>query len=128
MLYENPLSKKHSNTQSSVGTTRLAAAQGVSVVASSTTWYQVLASTTYDSYGLLVNVNNGFTTATNVTRLIDIGVGGAGSETVIIPKLLCGQEGTYTTTGGMWLYFPMFIKAGTRIAARGTNVARALNV
>ncbi len=128
MLYENTLSKKHCNTQSSVGTTRIVTNQGTVVQSNSNYWTEVIASTTYDSYGMLVNLNSGFTSGTNVTRLVDIGVGPAGSETVIIPKILCGQEGTYTSSSGVWLYFPMFIKAGTRVSARGTYVKRALRI
>ncbi len=64
-------------------------------------------------------------------QLIDIGIGGAGSEVVIVPNYLCGWAGT-PLAGGVgigtqdkWFVVPMQIPAGTRIAARLQSVISA---
>lgn len=79
---------------------------------------QLIASTTYDACGLLVNMSKA---NRNLPYLVDIAVGGAGSEQIIIPDLLYDQA--YTAFNAGQIYFPVAIPAGTRIAARCQNDA-----
>ena len=118
--------------QSSVGTTRINAAQGTSVtpaVGSKGAWAQVIASLTDEVYGLLININSNFGSAASRNSVIDIGVGAAASELVLIPNLIAGNAITYNAGGGLWYYFPVSIPAGTRIAVRAQgSVATAFRV
>ena len=112
-----------SNTFGSVQpstTARPAAAQGTSVTAavgSKGAWTQMIASTTADSYGVLICINSGAASAASRNRVVDIGIGPAASEQVLIPDLIGGNAGTYAQ-GGLWYYFPVFVPAGTRLSAR----------
>jgi hypothetical protein len=70
-------------------------------------------------------------TRTNV--LVDIGIGGTGSETVIIPDLIAGNQaasGTAVATPGATYFFPLRIKAGTQVSARcqASTVSDTVNV
>lgn len=85
-----------------------------------TTYTQLIASTTYASYGIMVQLAGLQTTAsTNQRCLVDIGLGGAGSEVVIIPNLTCGNVADYVAASarGAFYYFPIYIPAGVRVAA-----------
>lgn len=104
-------------------TARPAAAQGAllpSAVGSKGSWSQLLASTTDDTYGMLVCINSNTTATTSRNSVVDIGIGAASSEVVLVPDLLAGNAAAYTA-GGIWYYFPLFIKAGTRISARAQS-------
>lgn len=88
------------------------------VVGSKGAWAEVFASLANDTYGLMIQVHNSATSAANRTYAIDIGVGAAGTETVIIPDLIGSSAATMDARGGLWYYFPVFIPAGSRVAAR----------
>ena len=114
-------------------TGRPAAAQGTAVTpqtGAKGAWTQLIASTTAESYGLLICINSN--TASNASRntVLDIGIGASGSEVVIIPDLLAGNAAAYTIGGsGIWYYFPVTIEAGARISARAQGtVATAFRV
>jgi hypothetical protein len=106
-------------------TGRPAATQGTAVtpvVGSKGLWTQLVASTNDETYGLLININSNTASAASRNSVIDIGIGAAGSEVVCIPDLLCGNAASYTTPGsGVWYYFPLTIKAGTRVAVRAQS-------
>lgn len=72
-----------------------------------------------DVYGVLININAGNTTATIRDILIDIGVDPAGgtSYTAILTDLI-GSQASNAVDCGRWYYFPLFIRAGSQIAAR----------
>lgn len=114
-------------TPASWGTTRPAAANGTAVtpaVNSLGSWAQLFAPTTQDSFGILINVNSNAASTTSRGTAIDIGWDEAGgtSYTARVLGLLCGGAGTYNAPGsGVWYYFPIFIPAGSRIAARGNS-------
>jgi hypothetical protein len=59
------------------------------------------------------------TATTRINFLVDIAIGGVGSEQVIIPNLLGGNQAASASTsfGGSYYFFPIFIKAGSRISA-----------
>lgn len=111
-------------TLPSWGTTRPAAANGTSVtpaVGSKGSWAQLGSDLVDDTYGLLININSNSASAASRNTVVDIGVDEAGgtSYTVRIPDLLAGGAPTYSTGGsGQWYYFPLFIPAGSSVAAR----------
>lgn len=85
-----------------------------------TSWTQLIASTAYDSYGVVVAISQTPTASTNIRRLVDIGIGAASSEVVLLPDLNAGNTGLWNSaaaTPAMY-YFPVFVPAGTRISAR----------
>jgi len=107
------------------GTTNETATFSISVIAGTTpnknaTYTQLIATTTYASYGIMVQLAGLQTTAsTNQRCLVDIALGGAGSETVIIPNLTCGNVADYVAASarGAFYYFPIYIPAGVRVSA-----------
>lgn len=75
-------------------------------------WTQLTAATDADVDELIVAVRDCFTSGQNSSSLMDIGIGGAGSEVVIIANIAVGYYG-HTNR------FPVpVIPKGTRIAAR----------
>lgn len=77
-----------------------------------------------DVFGVLININSGFVAAAIKDALIDIGVDPAGGTayTVLVPDLATGGTYSYTVAaGGSWFYFPIWIKAGSTIAARAST-------
>jgi len=112
-------------TQASWGTTRPAAANGTvvtPVVGSKGSWAQLIASVTSDAYGILISINSNAASAANRNAAVDIGIDESGgtSYEVAIPDLLGGAVSAYTTVGG-WYFFPYFIPAGSRVAARAQS-------
>lgn len=99
-------------------------AAGVTVTASSTAhtkgnWAQLIASTSAPAYGITVQVLACAASNTATSSLLDIGVGPAGSEQVIIPNLGAGyklDEGV-SNSPEVW-FFPLYVPEGVRLAAR----------
>lgn len=90
------------------------------VTASSTThtkgsWTQIIAATTIDAGWLVYNYTN-FTNGQATAGLLDIGIGAAGSEVVLIANLPCGYGNDATQ-----LVIPICIPAGSRISARAQS-------
>lgn len=80
---------------------------------------QVIASTTYDSYGFHLALYNSRVSATDTSMLLDIAYGGAGSEVVVLTNFLCGFIGSGPADGGPHVCFiPLFIPKATRVSAR----------
>ena len=123
------------DTPASWGTTRPANANGTEVtpaVGSYGSWAQIFATTSQDSYGILININSNNSSATSRGTVVDIGWDEAGgtSYTARVTGLLCGNAAAYNLGGsGCWYYFPLFIPSGSQIAARGNStVATAFRV
>jgi len=102
------------------------AAGGTTVTGSATVntkgaWTQLIASTSFDAYGIMVWCTNTYVSATAADQLTDIGIGASGSEIVLIPDLLTGWVGGsgagLPDNGGAY-YFPLRIPAGSRVSAR----------
>ncbi len=74
---------------------------------------QISPGLSFDAAGILVTVFA--TTNTNRTYLVDIALGAAGSEQVLINNLFCSVA---NTTNARYFYFPVAVPAWTRIAAR----------
>lgn len=100
------------------------------VVGSKGAWAQAIASLSGDTYGLMITIHNSATSAANRTYAVDIGVGAAGSEVVIIPDLIGSSAAAYGSVGGgHHYYFPIFIPAGSRVAVRAQgSVVTAIRV
>lgn len=94
---------------------------------------QLIASTAFDSYWMTVIAHSYANSATAAQGALDILVGAA-TEEVLIPNLLFGHAGWFapasTTTGPKRWDFPLYIPAGTRIAAQaaGARVSTAFRV
>src|SRR5262245_10261809 len=74
-----------------------------------------------DVYALALMVGNGATSGQSKPHLLDIGEDPAGgtSYTALLSNLACGgTELTSVLGGGIQFYFPLFIKAGSSVAAR----------
>lgn len=84
-------------------------------------WYQLVASSAYNTDGLLV-----FIAKMNASDfLVDIGIGAAGSENVVVPNLVAGNNLANNVTQYL---IPISIPAGTRIAACCQAVAAAVGM
>lgn len=82
------------------------------------------ASITEDCYGILINVNN-ISGAAPKSATLTIGKDEAGGTSYVdwLTHLLCGDACAYTNMmGGIFYYFPMYIKAGTALAAKVASV------
>lgn len=77
-------------------------------------WTQLVAATPYDTHSLSVTQRFDLTANTNQSRLMDIGVGGVGSERVVVPKIVFG----YNSAGLPTFHIPFFIPAGSAISMR----------
>ncbi len=112
-------------------TGRYANAYGTSVTPASGSkgsWTQIFASTSEEATWIEIVIHNNQTNNASRDTLLDVGIGGAGSEMVIIPDLVCGDADTFTT-GAKIYRFPLRIPAGTRIAVRAAStVTTAFNV
>jgi hypothetical protein len=83
-----------------------------------------------ETFGILIHINNGATSATTRNHLVDIGIDPAGGTTftTVIPYLLGGHAAP-TTIGGIYYYFPLYIPSGATIGVRAIGtIATTLNV
>jgi hypothetical protein len=85
------------------------------------------ASVTDDVFGIAINFNTVGASATARDTICTIGFDAAGgsSFTDAIVDLLCSNAGLYQQSaggvGGVWYYFPLFIKAGTSIGYKASQ-------
>lgn len=115
-------------TASSHGTTRPAAAYGTAITAGAIDTYgsyvEVLSDTaiTEDCFGILINCNAVGVSAGIREGTLTIGKDEAGGTSYVdwLTDLIVGgaADYTYSLGGGAWYYFPMYIKAGTALAAK----------
>lgn len=113
---------------SNVTATRPAAAMGITITPaqnSKGSWSEYVdgALVTQDIYGIAINFNSNAVSTANRNTLVDIGIDPAAgtSYTVIINNLLATSAAPIGTAyGGVWYYFPLFIPAGSSIAARAS--------
>ena len=78
---------------------------------SMSSWNQIVAATANAASGFWVCA---YIRSANGAYLVDIGIGGAGSEIVIVPNLNLDRSAGVT----IWIYIPIALLSGTRIAAR----------
>lgn len=118
--------------------TRPSSTFGAAITASATpdtygSYVEILsdANLTEDCYGLLLNFNVGFSTGALRSGTITIGKDEAGgtSYTDWLTHIVAGQAGNYhQTAGAKWLYFPLYIKAGTALAAKYANATGSATI
>lgn len=80
-------------------------------------WVELVASSPGDTYLLMLSAGTTFVSAANTSMLLDIGIGAAGSEQLLISNLAIGYLDGILVSGRYWL-LPLYIPAGSRIAAR----------
>ena len=80
---------------------------------------ELAASTTYDIKKLIVCIGTDRTSSISTTWLMDVSVGAAASEEVIVPDTLLLGDGSHDGVTPGFLEFDVSIPAGTRIALRG---------
>lgn len=85
-------------------------------------YVQVLTALAQDCYALLICLNSGFTSANARDLILDIGVDPAGgsSYTVLCPDLLMSCSSNWGQSGALYMYFRIFIRAGSTVAARAS--------
>lgn len=82
-------------------------------------WSQITASTTAVTKGMIIDIGNqNNTVATAATWLFDIGVGGAGSEQVLIPNYRVSASVNETIQPAWSPVIPVDIPEGSRLAVR----------
>ena len=90
-------------------------------------WTQIVSSTDEDTFGVKVHILAGQTTF-NRPVMVDIGIGAAASEEIVIPDLMGGMNKSDEHV--LHYEFPLFVPAGSRIAARasGTTGSTVIDV
>lgn len=85
-------------------------------------WVEVAAALAHSVSGIIIEYKPG---AANYA-LIDIGIGAAAAEVVVIPNIsgMAGQSDTASSA----LFFPLSIPAGTRVACRYQNLTGAATI
>lgn len=78
-------------------------------------WSQVVASAPYDIGMLWLYSADNNASNTDTGQLLDIGIGAASSEQVLVPDILSGYS---TLAAAYGMFIPIFIPEGTRISAR----------
>lgn len=83
---------------------------------------QVLTALAEDVFGLLINFNSNNVTTAARNTLVDIGVDPAGgtSYSVLAQELMASCAGSHVNLGSVWYYFPIWIRAGSTVAARAS--------
>ena len=111
-----------------------ATSEGTKVTASVTAntkgaWAELTASTGFDLQGFLVSFSAEPQTG-QPNLLLDIGVGGGGSEEIIFEDLLLCPSSNYDSDFSKFVYAPVRIGAGIRVAARcqGTVGSEVINI
>ena len=111
--------------------TRPAAAYGTSVTPGTNaygTYTEIMsgATLTDHAYEIWININSVRVAGAAHSSMVMIGVDNAGGSTYVdlIPDLVGGPAGDYAGSngqGGVWYRFPVFIRAGSSIAAKGSR-------
>ncbi len=88
------------------------------------TYTQLIAATTFDCYWIEIHMSEVVVASTDTGTLVDIAIGAAAAEQVIIPNLNAGHAASYTgtTVGGQKYAFPLYIPSGSRISATSQAV------
>jgi hypothetical protein len=93
---------------------------------------ELIASTTFDVYWVVIGAHLYGAAAVASEGCLDIMIGSAGNEDVLIPDLLMGYCGGFAQAGksAKWWNFPLYVPAGSRLSARaaGARVSTAFRV
>jgi hypothetical protein len=86
-------------------------------------WTVLISSTSFDAFGIWIGIDGIHVSAAATAYLVDIGVGPAGQERVIVPNLnVWGADATAAGLNPHIFWFPVYIPAGSRIVARSQSV------
>jgi hypothetical protein len=87
------------------------------------TYTELIASTAADYQLIVVSVGNNNSSNADSSTLLDIAIGAASSETVIIPDIAAGFVGSVAQVSGYrHHYFPLYVPSGSRLSARTQSV------
>jgi hypothetical protein len=87
------------------------------------TFTQLIAATAFDATLVTVIVSSNNVAAGDSSTLLDIAIGAAASETVIIPNMCAGWVPAENEAPGPRHYiFPLYIPAGSRLSARTQSI------
>lgn len=105
-------------------TTRPALAMGPALTPGNNTkgsYTQLFSALANDAYGILIQFNNNSRSSAGRNSLVDVGIDAAGgsSYSVLIPDLI-NSGAVDAGKGGIYYYFPLFIKAGATLGVRGS--------
>jgi hypothetical protein len=84
---------------------------------------QIIAATGFEAQLIAISVNGTGITNSASRVLMDIAIGAASSETIIIPDLAVGNLPATTNPGGDTWWFPLLVPAGSRLSARAQGNA-----
>jgi hypothetical protein len=90
---------------------------------------EIIASTTRDYVGLFLGMGpkDGATTLASLITFVDIAIGAAGSEIIILPNIWLARVSQVGIYSGAGIHFyPVSIPAGTRLALRFSALAAAV--
>lgn len=91
-------------------------------------WSQVVAATSAPAHGIiLVPFGANYANVTDTSTLVDVGIGGAGSEVVIVPNVATGYASGSQTSP---IVLPVYVPQGSRIAVRAqsTRTSQAVSL
>lgn len=93
-------------------------------------WVQVTAATTAPVHGfhLCISTTANYAAATDTSTLLDIGIGGAGSEVVVVPNIGIGYQGPATGANGTVTTVPVTVPQGSRVAIRAQSIRTSRNI
>jgi hypothetical protein len=78
-------------------------------------WTEIIASTTEATNFVYLSLGNTTSSGNNTGMLLDLAIGGSGSESVVIADIPCGFQ---APDGPIFFNFPFFIPAGSRVSVR----------
>jgi hypothetical protein len=112
-----------------------ASSRGTTVTANTTTantegaWVVLSASTTEACRGLIIGVGNGLNSTRTVTTawLIDVGIGAAAAEQVLIPNYVVRGAANKTVEPNLSPVFPVSFPAGSRLCVRAQSNVTTIN-
>ena len=83
------------------------------------TYTELISSVGFDVYYIEILIHTVFVSGTDSSTLVDIAIGAAASETVIIPNLNCGGSAAWANAShaGHRYAFPLYIPSGSRLSA-----------
>ncbi len=97
----------------------------IASVNTKSSWTEIVASSGIHAHGIVLSMYINGNTAT--MGLVDIGIGGSGSEVVIIPNYPVQRIGSNPASSGSY-FFPVTIPVGSRISARFQQSANQMTV
>jgi hypothetical protein len=124
-LWVPPVSWDAYQSNVTTPTTGTSVTAGGTAHVKNTTYTTLIASTNFDAYAIEIKFSDvGTVVATDSSMLVDIAIGAAASETVIIPNLVAGAAAAQATIvpGGQHYWFPLYIPTGSRISATAQAV------